>query len=231
MNNATANAEFSHFWPGDTGELDIPTRRVLARLISGPYIDADEQGALWATLQDHVGIIESRLNDLFLELAMDVDSGYAFARNVESTDTLKIPKVMRTQTLNHVTSMLLMRVRQLHLQAASQQEIAYTDEAEIRDFLEPYIAAEGIQDSSKVQRRVNSAISTLRDYSILKDQGDRMRISGIVALIVTPELMDHYLAQYREFISGTRTQTGEDAENPEASGDLEELSDSMVEEE
>lgn len=189
-------------WKADQGELELTTRRVLARLVAGPYIDADDQRDLWSVLIEQERVVRSRLNDMCLELVMDSEAGLAFARNITADSSQKIPKVMRTDTLTHLATMLLMRVRQLQLQASARGEVAYTDFDEIREFLRPYISADGVQDDMTINKRVSGAISSVKRYSILTDHGDRMRISSIVSLIVTPETMDRYLSQYQAIIDG-----------------------------
>lgn len=193
-------------WPSDNGELPIEIRRVVAKLIAGPYLSARSERSLWATLIEHENIVRSRLSDVFLELVIDKNLQLAFARNVEVEGTA-VPKLMRTHRLTHLATMLLVYLRQLQMQASSAGEAAYVDEAEIYTYLGPYVVTEGKMDESLINKRISSAITTMKkNFSLLEEVkgGGRYRISEIVALIVTPDFASEIRRQYEAIVAGEK---------------------------
>ena len=50
--------------PDDPGELDPGTRRLLLKLLNGPYVRAEEHAKLWAALERNEPVVRSRLADL-----------------------------------------------------------------------------------------------------------------------------------------------------------------------
>ncbi|WP_231980074.1 DUF4194 domain-containing protein [Tessaracoccus coleopterorum] len=72
--------------PEDPGELDPATRRLLLKLLNGPYVRAEEHAKLWAALERSESVVRSRLADLYLQLVIDRDAGVAFVRNLALDD-------------------------------------------------------------------------------------------------------------------------------------------------
>ena len=99
MTESAADAvatEHTGLWRGDAGELPDRTRRVLLRLVRGPYLSGAREAQLWAVLLTDEMVIRSRLADLFLELVIDRDNAFAFVRNAPSDD---VPKAVRSEAL------------------------------------------------------------------------------------------------------------------------------------
>lgn len=104
--------------PVDTGELDGASRRVLLRLLRGPYLRADEHANLWAALVRNEPTLRSRLADLYLELVTDLDGGVAFVRNLEVEDA---PKVVRAHPLTLLDTVLVLFLRRTLLAGRAPQ--------------------------------------------------------------------------------------------------------------
>ncbi|WP_147680436.1 DUF4194 domain-containing protein [Actinomyces ruminicola] len=198
-------------WPGDTGTLPAEVRAVLVRLVQGPYVSQTTAPNLWATLVAHERIIRSRLADLFLELALDLDEEIAFARNAD-TDGAG-PGLMRKTTLSFADTALLLHLRHLLLRAAAAGERAYVGLEEMVDNLAQY-RAPGDTDLALVARRARAAVKRMVDYKILTplEADERYEIMPILALMVTSDVVAGLEAEYR----AARGQRVEDAEEPEA---------------
>lgn len=197
-------------WEGDRGTLAAPLRDVLAQLISGPYVTATKKVELWQTLITHEALIRSRLHDLYLELMLDRQMGVAFAQNVSVPDRDDIPGLMRTDKLTHLATMLLVHLRQQHMQAVANGEDAYLGQSEISDYLAPYLRSTGVSDDVKQQKQITSAMNAMARYSLLKrvKDTDRYRIQDIVALIVSPERARELQAQYETICAEGASEEG-----------------------
>lgn len=183
-------------WPGDTGTLPAEVRAVLVRLVQGPYVSQVTAPNLWAALVAHERIIRSRLADLFLELALDLDEEIAFARNAD-TDGAG-PGLMRKTTLSFADTALLLHLRHLLLRAAAAGERAYVGLEEMVDNLSQY-RDPGDTDLALVARRARAAVKRMVDYKILTplEADDRYEIMPILALIVTSDVVAGLEAEYR----------------------------------
>lgn len=200
-------------WPGDQGSLPMPLRRLLVRLVAGPYVSAHEHRHLWATLVDHECIVRSRLNDLCLELQYDPELGVAFARNV--TIEADVPKLMRSKPLSHVQTMLLVSLRQLHLRATAAGLDAYVTHEEITEMLRPYLETVEKRNDAQLAKRVNGAIASMVEYSLLlktKEEG-RYQVGNIVAFVVDASTAKEIARQYQAIIDGVTVTGGGTSRN------------------
>src|SRR3954468_19660776 len=84
---------------GDTGELELDTRRVLVQLLAGPSIDARRHGKLWTILLRDEKAVRARLSELFLALVIDLEQQVAFTRQAD-TENLEIPILLRRAPLS-----------------------------------------------------------------------------------------------------------------------------------
>jgi Domain of unknown function (DUF4194) len=92
---------------GDTGELPLDTRRVLAQLLAGPSLDGRRHSKLWPALIRDETLIRARLCELFLDLVIDPDLQVAFTRRADVGD-LDAPVLLRVAHLTLVDSVLLL---------------------------------------------------------------------------------------------------------------------------
>lgn len=205
-------------WPGDTGELPAPVRRVLVELVRGPYVSQTRSPNLWATLLANEAVVRSRLADLFLDLALDRDGEIAFARNATSEEG-DIPSMMRRAPLTFVDTALLLYLRQLLLRAAARGERAFVGMDEIVDHLSQY-QAPGDTDRALVAKRARASVKRMKEFAILDKTGtqDRFEVMAILTLIVTPEIVDGLEAEYRRAMETPGILTG--LESVGADGDV-----------
>lgn len=205
-------------WVGDVGTLSMNVRRLLVKLISGPYISAKDHRNLWVTLLEHQEIVRSRLNDLCLELRFDEDLGVAFARNAEVE--IETPKLMRSKPLTHLQTMLLVYARQIQLKASATGLTPFITKTEIIDIMRPYVEHVEKRDDSQLNKRANAAIQALIDQSILikTSEEDRYQIGGIVAFVVDVTTAEAIARQYKEIIDRERSNSKETGEPGVAEG-------------
>lgn len=165
--------------PDDPGELDPGTRRVLLKLLNGPYVRAQDHAKLWAALERNEPLVRSRLADLYLELVLDRDSGVAFVRNLALEDA---PKVVRRQPLTLLDTVLVLYLRRLLL--TSQGSRVFVGREEIEDQLRGFLRGD-TTDKKQQEDRIRRSLVRMTSNSILlkAEVEDRWEISPVLRLV------------------------------------------------
>lgn len=166
----------------DTSELDAGTRRVLLRLLKGPYLRADEHPQLWAALVRGEQLVRSRLADLYLELIVDFDVRVAFVRNLDVEDA---PKVVRTHPLTLIDTVLVLFLRRKLLAGQGQAVRSFVGRDEIEDQVRSFQSLDSTNRKG-FDDRITASINKMKANSVLlgvKDDDDRWEISPVLGLV------------------------------------------------
>jgi hypothetical protein len=173
----------------DHGTFPVETRRLLARLLKGPYIDGRHQPELWTTLLKEESLVRRWLGEVFLDLVLDSDSRIAFTQQLDTFE-YKVPILLRRHRLNFMESILVMFLRQRLTQSGLKGERAVVSGKDILAFLE-FFNKQKQNDPSGFQRQVAAAMKKITDrYNLLRKisaAGDRYEISPALRLIIRPE--------------------------------------------
>ncbi len=183
--NEIASAEL---FPGDSGELPLDTRRVLAQLLAGPSLDGRRHSKLWPALLRDEPVIRARLCELFLELVIDRDLQVAFTRRAEVGD-LDAPVLLRSAQLTFIDSVLLLFLRQRLTEADTQGQRAVVSMDEITQYLSVYERAANT-DRAGFNRRMQASVEKIKKHSILqkiRSTEDRFEISPTLKLLFSAE--------------------------------------------
>ncbi|MBK7819894.1 MAG: DUF4194 domain-containing protein [Tessaracoccus sp.] len=167
--------------PDDPGELDPGTRRVLLKLINGPYVRAQDHALLWAALERHEKVVRSRLADLYLELVVDRDAGVAFVRNLALDDA---PKVVRRHPLTLLDTVLVLFLRRLLLANQGAAARVFVGRDEIEDQLRGFLRGD-TTDKKSQEDKITRSIAKMTGNSILlkAEADDRWEISPVLRLV------------------------------------------------
>ncbi len=187
---------------GDTGELPLDTRRVLAQLLAGPFLDARRHSKLWPTLVRDEQIVRRRLNELFLELVIDNHLQVAFTRKADVGD-LEAPALLRVAHLTFLDSALLLFLRQKLMEADAQSERAVVSSNEMTDHLSVYERAANT-DRAGFTKRIQASIEKIKKHSILqkvRSTDDRFEISPTLKLLFSAEAILALTEIYRQIAS------------------------------
>ncbi len=185
-------------WHGDTGHLNADSRRALAQLVKGPYLAAATNSKLWSALRLDEAAIRSSLHDLFLELVVDVDAGFAFVRNVVIED-VEVPKVVRSERLTFMDTAMLLVLRQLLLGGDGTARVI-VGKADVYEQLAVYRTTD--RDESDFTKRVNSAWTKMQRLGLLQPvragaaADDRVEVSPVLRMIVDPDQVKQIAAEY-----------------------------------
>lgn len=173
---------------GDSGELPLETRRVLAQLLAGPSLEGQRHSKLWPALVRDETVIRKRLSELFLELVVDHDLQVAFIRQADVGE-LDAPILLRSAQLTFLDSVLLLYLRQRLAQADAQGERAVVGADEITEHLAVYERAVNT-DRAGFIRRCQSSTEKIRKHSILRrirSSDERFEISPTLKLLFSAE--------------------------------------------
>ncbi|MDR1213828.1 MAG: DUF4194 domain-containing protein [Propionibacteriaceae bacterium] len=206
LNDATAEEPIAEaaaeteglFGPRDRGTLKADTRRALVQLVRGPYIMRERHGNLWAALERDESVIRQELGNLFLELAIDRDSGLAFARNLETDED--VPKVIRSTPLTLIDTALVLFLRDKLLRGETGR--VFVGREEIDDDLGVYGTAAGV-DAVGLAKRINASIDKLKNNHILlrSPEEDRFEISPVLRFVFDAAQVAAVTVELRQLIA------------------------------
>ena len=185
--------ETSGLWRGDTGELPDRTRRVLLRLVRGPYLSGGREALLWAVLLTDEAIIRSRLADLFLELVVDRDNEFAFVRNAPADEA---PRAVRSEALTFLDTAMLLVLRQTLLSEEGRGRVII-GQAEVFEQLAVFRTTD--RDEKDFASRLNSSWNKMQNkLRVLHALGDdRAEISPVLRLIVDADQIRAISTEYQ----------------------------------
>jgi hypothetical protein len=79
---------------GDQGQLAAEVRRALVVILKKRYVSAERDPDVWRILVENRTALETRLNDMFLQLAVDRDYGVAYKRQAVPDDGGTFPTLL-----------------------------------------------------------------------------------------------------------------------------------------
>lgn len=200
-------------WRGDSGELPDRTRRVLLRLVRGPYLSGAREAQLWAVLLTDEAVLRSRLADMFLELVIDRDNEFAFVRNAPADDA---PAAVRTEALTFLDTAMLLVLRQTLLSEEGRGRVI-VGQSEVFEQLAVFRTND--RDEKDFASRLNSSWNKMKNkLRVLQSVGDdRAEISPVLRLILDADQIRAITAEYgriaRDGVGATETSTHEDEQD------------------
>jgi hypothetical protein len=185
-------------FPGDRGELRGETRRAIVALLAGPSVDGERQPKLWPVLKRDEAVLRSRLNDMFLELAVDEENRTAFVRQVPQHGETDIPILLRRQPLTFLQSagLLILRAALASSSAAGQRAVVGGAEliADLAAYEDP-----SKSDKARFAKQCAAVVEALKRVSILRPipgSEDRYEVSPTLALLLPAEQLSALTSTY-----------------------------------
>lgn len=209
MTDSSGTAEHPDaLWPGDTGSLSLNSRRALVQLLQGPLITSTKHPLIWATVLSDETALRSRLAEVFLDLVLDENAGIAFTRMVPAGEDLKIPKVLRTEPLTHMDTLVLLHLRSLVAHALPGERII----VDADDLFTEVLVYRGVRDTDDAafRKRFNASVAKLDKYNLLSttETAGRYEVSPALKHIFDPDTVAAITAEYRR-VAGTSDPEGE----------------------
>lgn len=203
-------------WPEDTGTLSYHSRRALVQLLKGPMVTARDHPQVWQAVISDEEALRSCLHNVFLDLVLDEDAGIAFSRSAaggQDVDTgdgrrAAMPKVLRTETLTHWDTLIILHLRQ-ELALSAPGERVIVDRGELRGQVLLY-RPDQERDESKLARRFDAAFRRMVDYSLVHatETEGRFEVSPALRQIFDAATVEGVRAEYERF----RTVEAKDAD-------------------
>lgn len=199
--NSTVGTESAPegLWPGDLGTLTFNSRRALVSLIKGPLITSQKHPELWNAVVSDTDALQRWLADIFLELIVDDDAGIAFTRMVRAPEEYQIPQVLRTESLSHTDTVILLHLRsELALAPPGERVIIGVDD--IHEAADPYRSVTNL-DAAGYGKRIDASINRLKNFSLLAttETEDRLVVSPVLRRLFDPETVSAIKAEYQKF--------------------------------
>ena len=190
---------------GDRGQLSGEIRRTLVSLLKKRYIDADRNPVDWRVLLHNRPVLQSRLNELFIELVVDTERGVAYKRHAHPDEgTQPFPTVLHDQSYSREETVLLVHLRMLLRGRRHFDDAAvFVDRSELMAEVANYRPA-GSTNQLRDEKAARAAIDSLARLDLLIDTGDgeRFRVAPIVEVLLS-------LERLRELVGWLRSQSAE----------------------
>jgi hypothetical protein len=168
---------------GDRGGLSRPQRDCLIHVLKHHYLSYDQRPALWEVLVEHLPLLESRLNDLFLTLHVDRAGRVAYKRQaVADTQSRSFPTLLRDASYTREETVVLVFLRgRLQRQRAGGGGTALVDREEIYERVAEFRSPDAT-DLVAEHKRAEKTIESLAKAGVLhaSSEADRFLISPVL---------------------------------------------------
>jgi hypothetical protein len=199
-----ADASSVSLWEGDEGGLDFAQRRCLVMLLKQRFISARTHPRDWQVLVDHTRVIESRLNDLFLELAVDHHREVAWKRQATGEAGDRFPTLLYDAAWSREETILLVHLRdRLRAGAAAGDGRVFVDRDDLVDHVATFRPAHATDEAGD-EKRARNAITSLAKAGLLipGSHEDRFEVSEAVEPLLPLELLTELLEALRRANGG-----------------------------
>ncbi len=217
----------SGLWPGDTGTLSFASRRALSRLLTGPLVQSHKQPDIWSAVVSDEPALRSRLADVFLDLVLDHDAGIAFTRQVDTAGQIEVPAVLRTETLSHMDTVLLLHLRS-ELTVAQPGERVIVDREDVAERIDVYRSVID-SDRARYVRKFDASWNRLKSYSLLSDTETegRAEVSPVLRHLFDADVVAGIRDEYTALIAahGSTPDRDRDREDEQEQEDADEARD------
>lgn len=182
-------------WEGDEGGLDFAQRHVLVALLKQRFISARTHPRDWAALVEHERLIRSRLNDLFLDLAIDRAREVAWKRQASSETGGRFPTLLYDGAWTREETLVLVHLRdRLRSGMAGGDTRVFVDREDIVDYIASFRPPHATDAAGDEKRARNAVLSIIKAGLLIGSAtDDRYEISGAVEPLLPLELLTELL--------------------------------------
>lgn len=190
---------------GDHGDMPLATRKLLAHLKRGPFLNGRRQPQMWTVLLASEEHIRRHLNNEMLQLVIDYDQELAMVRQVV-TEHADVPVLLRKQKLAFIDSVMLLQLRERVLAASVEGEPAVVTGEDLFEYMRPF--QKDVADDVKFRKRCNAAVDRLVGASVLlplRGSEDRFEVSPILRMIFGAEEVEAVSRAYAAMAADAQT--------------------------
>lgn len=180
---------------GDEGGLEYSQRRKLVALLKQRFISARTHPRDWPVLVEHERVLRSRLNDLFLDLAIDREREVAWKRQAVSETGARFPTLLYDAAWSREETLVLVHLRdRLRAGQAGGDARVFVDREDIVDYVASFRPPHATDEAGDEKRARNAVVSIVKSGLLIgAASDDRYEISGAVEPLLPLELLQELL--------------------------------------
>lgn len=174
----TAEASSVALFAGDEGGLSAAQRTCLVYLLKHRYLSRQLRSDLWEVLVQHERLLQSRLNDMFLTLHVDLQGEVAYKRQaVPDNRTNRFPTLLHDTAYTREETVLLVYLRErLQRDRAAGADSVLVDREDLHDRVAEFRLTDAT-DLAGERKRSEKAIDSMRSMGVLHDTRDQDRFT------------------------------------------------------
>lgn len=184
---------------GDEGGLEYPERRLLVTLLKQRFISNRTHPRDWSTLLANERVIRGRLNDLFLDLAVDRVREVAWKRQAVGEAGQRFPTLLYDTSWSREETIVLVCLRdRFRTGLASGESRVFVDREDLVDYVAsfrpPYAT-----DVAGDEKRARNAVASIVKAGLLIGAtiDERFEISEAIEPLLPLELLQELLDSLR----------------------------------
>jgi hypothetical protein len=180
---------------GDEGGLEYAQRHALVTLLKQRFISARTHRRDWQVLIEHERLLRSRLNDLFLDLAIDREREVAWKRQAVSETASRFPTLLYDGAWSREETLVLVHLRdRLRAGQAAGDARVYVDREDIVDYVASFRPAHATDEAGDEKRARSAVVSIVKAGLLIGAAADdRYEISEAVEPLLPLELLQELL--------------------------------------
>lgn len=185
---------------GDEGGLEFAQRQALVTLLKQRFISARTHPRDWQVLIEHERVLRSRLNDLFLELAVDRTREVAWKRQATPETGGRFPTLLHDTAWSREETIVLVHLRdRLRSGLSSGDARVYIDRDDILDHIQSFRPAHATDEAGDEKRARNAVVSLNKAGLLINTASEeRFEISEAIEPLLPLELLRELLQTLRE---------------------------------
>ncbi len=190
---------------GDEGGLEYAQRHALVTLLKQRFISARTHPRDWQVLVEHERVLRSRLNDLFLDLAIDPAREVAWKRQAVSETASRFPTLLHDTAWSREETLVLVHLRdRLRAGLAGGDARVFIDRDDILEYVASYRPPHATDESGD-EKRARNAVTSIVKAGLLIATGseDRFEVSEAVEPLLPLELLQELLEALRKANGGS----------------------------
>lgn len=200
---------------GDEGGLEYAQRHALVTLLKQRFISARTHPRDWQVLVEHERVLRSRLNDLFLDLAIDPTREVAWKRQAVSETASRFPTLLHDTAWTREETLVLVHLRdRLRAGLAGGDARVFVDRDDVLDYVASYRPPHATDEAGD-EKRARNAVTSIVKAGLLIATGseDRFEVSEAVEPLLPLELL-------QELLEALQKANGAEPEEPAEESDL-----------
>jgi hypothetical protein len=184
---------------GDEGGLEYAQRLALVTLLKQRFISSRTHPRDWRVLVEHERVVRSRLNDLFLDLAVDRQREVAWKRQATPETGGRFPTLLHDVAWTREETLVLVHLRdRLRAGLAAGDARTYVDREDLVEYVASFRPAHATDEAGDERRARNAVAGIVKAGLLVGAVGDdRYEVSEAVEPLLPLERLQELLEALR----------------------------------